>query len=214
MSDDSATAAMQGAESAGRTALLTLDLINDLVHRDGAVAGSAGMVEERQVIDAANRAIAWARREGALVVHVRVVLAGDPFDAPASSPLFGPIVRRGALRLDSWGSEFHAQLDARPGDTVLQKRRVSPFYRTGLRALLQRHGIHRLLVCGVSTGFAVEAAVRDGHDRDLTMVVVTDACAAATPAQHQAALAGPMGRLATLITSHQLDLAPWTSASA
>jgi nicotinamidase-related amidase len=196
------------------SALLTLDLINDLVHRDGAVAGSAALVEERQVIAAANRAIAWTRRQAALIVHVRVVLAGDPYDAPPSSPIFGPILQRRALQANSWGTEFHPQLDVQPGDTVLQKRRVSPFYRTGLRALLQRHGIRRLLVCGVATGFAVEAAVRDGHDRDVAMVVVTDACAAATAAMHEAALAGPMSRLAQLITSHQLDGAPWTSASA
>ena len=201
--------------SPGRTALVTLDLVNDLVHRDGAIAGSASMVQDRRVIEAANRAIAWARREQALIVHVRVVLAGDPFDAPAASPMFGPIIARGALRANQWGTAFHPDLDVRSTDTVLEKRRVSPFYRTGLAGLLHQHAVGRLVVCGVSTGFAVEAAVRDGHDRDFQMVVLTDACAAATAVAQEAALAGPMAHLATLLTVQQLDTAPtWTPDTA
>jgi nicotinamidase-related amidase len=41
------------------------------------------------------------------------------------------------------------------------------------------------VICGVSTAWAIQAAVREGHDRDYSIVLIEDACAAANEEEHQ-----------------------------
>jgi len=60
-----------------------------------------------------------------------------------------------------------------------------------------------VVVCGVSTLWAIQAAVREGHDRDYAMVILEDACAAANEAEHQASLV-QLSRIAVITTTHEL----------
>lgn len=53
-----------------------------------------------------------------------------------------------------------------PEDAVVVKHRISPFYATGLEAVLRAQRVERLVIAGVSSTWAVQAAARDAHDRD------------------------------------------------
>ncbi len=172
-----------------RTALIVIDLINDIVHPDGAFAASAAEVVARGVIAHANTLAARARLAGAPVVLVRVGFAQGYPDHPDHSPLFGPARQRGALLLGGWGTEFHPDLAVDPADTVIVKPRVSAFHATPLADLLAEWGVERLVICGVSTEMGVLTTARDAHDRDFRVVIAADACASASPALHDAALA-------------------------
>ena len=114
--------------------------------------------------------------------------AGYP-ELPAYAPLLGRARELGALRLGQWGTEFHADLAVQPGDPVLVKHRLSPFHGTALATLLRAAGIERLLLGGVSTAWALQAAAREAHDRDFQVVLVEDACAAASPQEHEQSIA-------------------------
>ena len=68
------------------------------------------------------------------------------------------------------------------------KPRVSAFYGTDLEPLLRANKVERLALAGVSTAWAVQATARDAHDRDYQVVIVEDACAAASEEEHQASM--------------------------
>jgi nicotinamidase-related amidase len=59
------------------------------------------------------------------------------------------------------------------------------------------------VIVGVSTPWAVQATARDAHDRDYQVVVVEDASAAATKADHAASIA-LLRRIARVVAVEQL----------
>ena len=61
-----------------------------------------------------------------------------------------------------------------------------------------------MVVGGVSTAWAVQAAARDAHDRDYQVVVVEDLCSAATEAEHEASME-VLRRIATVVTARELE---------
>ena len=104
------------------------------------------------------------------------------------SPFFGNANKAGALELGTQGTEFHPDLEADLADVVVIKPRVSAFYCTDLEPLLRANKVERLALAGVSTAWAVQATARDAHDRDYQVVIVEDACAAASEEEHQASM--------------------------
>ena len=170
------------------TALITLDYIIDIMHPDGKIARAAKQAAERNIIKKANRALEIGRSKGWLVVHVKVGFSSNYAGHPKGSPLFGRAHESGALDLDGPGTDFHPDLDVQPGDLILIKPRVSAFYATGLEAALRANAIDQLVLIGVSSTWAVQSTAREAHDRDYTVVVAEDACAAASEHEHQEAM--------------------------
>jgi len=191
------------AMSGLRTLFLTVDFINDIVHRDGRIPTCHNMVSERGVIARSNQALAWAREQGYLVAHVKVGFPPSYANCPAHSPIFGKAPQAGALDLEGWGTRFHADLAVRDDEPVIVKPRVSAFYNTGLEALLRANRVERLILAGVSTCHAIELSAREAHDRDYRVVVLRDCCASASEAQHERTLQGGLGRVAEILTLEQ-----------
>jgi nicotinamidase-related amidase len=176
------------------TAFIGLDYIHDIMVAGGKVARCAEHASQRGVIAAANRAIAESRRRGWLVAQVKVGFAPSYVEQPKDSPLFGRAHEFGALDLSGPGTDFHPELDVRPEDAIVIKPRVSAFYATSLEAVLRAHRIERLILAGVSSTWAVQAAARDAHDRDYQVLVLEggQVVQQGTPAQ----LAAQPGRYA------------------
>lgn len=185
------------------TALVLIDLINDIAHSDGAIPTCAAEVERRRVVPAANEALGWARRQGWPTIQVKVEFSAGYPELPAHAPIFGRARQAGALRLGQWGTQFLADLAVGPGDLVLVKHRLSPFHGTALDTVLRARGIERLVLGGVSTAWALQAAAREGHDRDYRIVLLEDACAAATQGEHETAI-DQLSRLATVLSTREL----------
>jgi nicotinamidase-related amidase len=171
------------------TAFLGLDYIVDIMHPSGKIAASAEQAAQRNVVGHANRLLAHARAQGWLSILVKVGFARGYPDHPAGSAMFGRAREFGALEEGSPGMAFHPDLQSELADLVIVKPRVSPFYGTSLDAALRARRIERLVIGGVSSAWAVQAAVRDAHDRDYQVVIVEDACAAASVAEHAESMA-------------------------
>jgi biuret amidohydrolase len=170
------------------TAFIGLDYIVDITHEEGKLAkGSAHVLDETQ-IGRVNQTLALARSKDWLTVLVKVGFAAGYVNQPKNSPFFGGAHTAGALALGTPGTDFHPGIRADLADLVVVKPRVSPFYGTELEAALRARRIERVILGGVSTAWAVQAAARDAHDRDYQVVVVEDLCAAATEAQHESSL--------------------------
>jgi nicotinamidase-related amidase len=169
--------------------LLVMDMINDLVHADGAGAKTyVPRMAERDVLGRTRAVIDRARAAGVLVGYVRVAFAPDYRDCPPNSPVFSRARDNGLFRLGTWGTQVHDAVAPAEGDFDFVKPRVSPFYGTALEPALRARGIGRLFLCGVSTNGVVHTGAREAHDRDYETVVLEDCCAGATVEEHTDAL--------------------------
>jgi nicotinamidase-related amidase len=137
------------------------------------------------------------------VFHIRIGFSSDYKEHPENSPLFGAAKVAGALQLGSWGTEFHPKAGPVEGEAVITKHRVSAFFSTPLDLLLRTHGVRELLVCGVATDLAVQAAARDAHDRDYAVTVIADCCAAAADEDHEQSLK-TIAKFAKIFSSHDV----------
>ncbi len=190
---------------------LVLDMENDLVHADGPNGnGPFGQqVKARDVIAKTALALEKARKAEIKVGYVRVGFSADYRECPLNSPIFSAARKNGLFILDKWGTEVHPRIAPQPTDFQIVKHRVSPFYATNLEAILRANYITRIYCSGISTNAVVQAAVREGHDRDYEMVVVEDCCCASSEEEHQNAIMS-LKRFCTVVTSENVQFASRT----
>ena len=88
--------------------------------------------------------------------------------------------------LELWGTHGIAgspdaqtspQLGLAEGDFVVEKRRYSGFFQTGLRLLLDELGVTTLICCGMDTNICVKHTVADAYFNNFNIIVVGDATA-------------------------------------
>jgi len=76
------------------------------------------------------------------------------------------------------GAEVIAELQPRPADIVLPKRRFSAFFKTDLDQTLRTMGIDTVAVGGINTHFCVLATAFDAVCHDFFTVILEDLSAA------------------------------------
>jgi nicotinamidase-related amidase len=67
------------------------------------------------------------------------------------------------------------ELDPRPGDHRITKRRRSAFHDTGLDTLLRDLGVTQVVLAGIATSAGVESTARSAADFGYHVVLATDA---------------------------------------
>jgi nicotinamidase-related amidase len=166
-----------------RAGLLLVDLQNDVLHRDGRMAGD---FPDRvgNLLDAVRALVAWAHDQRRPVIWLRLAFRPGHIDAVYDSRSR----REGALLDGDWGAELLAGLGRSDADVVVTKKRPSGFFGTDLALVVRGLGLEQLVVGGVSTNWAVESTVRDGHSHDLRMTVVAEAVGTPFTDLHEASL--------------------------
>ena len=86
------------------------------------------------------------------------------------------------------GTDIAADLDVRPDDYVIRKRRYSCFFGTEFEILLKGIGARTLILVGGHTDVCVHYTFVDAHQHDYFCRVVEDAVAGSSTESHQAAL--------------------------
>lgn len=174
-----------------RTALLIIDVQNDVVHPKGAY-GRAGLTNA-SVSGLPHRlrplADAIRARDGWLVsTHLTLVTGkgGEPFISEHLRRL-RPFLGKGDFQAGTWGHKLAAELE--PVDLSVEKVAYSAFYMTRLEWVLRQASIETLLVGGITTAVSVATTVRDAQIRDFSTVVLEDGCAAFDEEVHRTALA-------------------------
>lgn len=188
-----------------RSIYLVLDMMNDLVHPDGANGqGAYGeQARARQIVANTRRTLDKARAAKVPVGFVRVGFSADYRECPPNSPIFSGARNAGLFKLGTWGTETHPELGQQPQDVDVVKHRVSPFYATSLEAVLRAQGVQRIYCSGISTNAVVQATVREGHDRDYDIVLIEDGCCALSAEEHDSAL-NNLRRFCRVTTSHEV----------
>ncbi|WP_231639170.1 cysteine hydrolase family protein [Sphingomonas profundi] len=182
-----AGAASNGAEAAGaiapardrsggRTALLIVDMINDLDF-----VGSRTMRRDAVRIAAT---IADLRRLAA-ARDVPVVFINDNFGQWHSERT--RLVEH-ARRPGSQGRAIVDQLEPDAEDFFVIKPQFSGFYATNLPVLLPKLGVRRLILTGLATDICVLFTAADAHMRDYDMWVPRDCVAGTNPERDRWAL--------------------------
>jgi nicotinamidase-related amidase len=172
------------------TALLLLDLQNEMVDPKGKVGGGglAKIVEERGVLANAAKALEAARARGMPVVHVRLGFRPDYADVLSVAPRIAKLKENKAVILGTWGTEFPDSIAPRDGELVVTKQCVNPFYNTGLLNWLLAKGVRRIVIGGVATNLVVESTARAADDAGLAITILEDVCASPNAEWHAFAI--------------------------
>lgn len=135
--------------------------------------------EEKSLVTACNTLMETARRVSMSIVVVRTEHQRDRSTWTLS------------MQEDDQGFAFRGDHDSLPlmgldteqaHDVV--KTRDNAFFGTSLKAHLDAHHVHTLLVCGVSTHTCVAATVIDAFAHDFDVILARDAIASHCPELH------------------------------
>jgi len=159
------------------TAMLIIDMQNDVVHPKGgwAEAGSPVHAKKQNTVPHIKAILERARRRRMPVIHVLHAMTPGGRDACTNAPLFRNLVKSGNNAAGSWGAQPYAGLKPKTGDYMVYKQRVSGFQGTDLEIKLKGLGVSRLIVTGAWTNFAVEGTCREGVDLGYEVALVEDA---------------------------------------
>lgn len=172
------------------SALVLLHFQNDIVTEDGAIGrhGNGQRVAESGVLAHASDLLHEARLREVPVVHVGAQVRPDDERVNHASPQQSRALEHGLFRPGSEGSMFHEDVAPLPDEKQVLRPGIGLFAGTDLDEYFDHRRVVHLVLCGVSTRVVVEAAVFDATDRGMAVTVVSDACTAASPAEHDEAL--------------------------
>ena len=177
-----------------RTALLVMDYQHGVLGR---------LPDAEALLTRAQETIELLRSRGVTIGYVRVAFA----DGEKPGGRMGTLITPETLSMfhaDAPGTQIHDRIAPRDGDIVVRKVRVGPFGTTDLHQQLQARGIDTLILAGLSTSGVVLSAVRDGHDRDYRLIVVSDLTADPAPDLHEFLISRIIPRQADVITAADL----------
>jgi ureidoacrylate peracid hydrolase len=185
-----------------KTALVVIDLQNAFM--------LPGMPVEvptaREIVPNVNKLAAATRGVGGMVVWIKMSLEGQ---SEAWRVFFDGDPRRATLSEltpGSRGFELHADLDVRPEDTVLVKKRFSAFIQgsSDIDRHLRQAGIDTVVIVGTLTNVCCESSARDAMMLNYRLVFVADANAALSDAEHNATLTSILRVFGDVATTNEV----------
>jgi ureidoacrylate peracid hydrolase len=173
------------------TALVVVDLQNAFMHDD---IGHAVCPAARDIVPEVNRLAVTVRATGGGVFWIkntydeRAAIEWSNMDAMVT-----PEARRRRAAAMSEGTKGHdlwPDLDVRPDDEIVRKYRFSAFLpgTSELPYRLRARGFDTVLIAGTVTNVCCESSARDAMMSNFKTIMVTDANAAMTKAEHEASL--------------------------
>jgi nicotinamidase/pyrazinamidase len=157
-----------------RPALIVVDMIKGNV---GMHLSERASKEFFKIIPNLQRLLIECRRR-----KIPVIFANDSF--MEGDLLFKGRMKPHAIRGTS-GVEVIDELAPEPSDTVLEKRRMSAFFKTDLDITLRLWNVDTIIVVGISTIGCVYMTAMDGFSYDLKVIMLEDCCATHDPEIHE-----------------------------
>lgn len=149
---------------------------------------------ERTTIPAIRSLLEAFRDAGRPVIHLCTgSLYQDMRDCPARFRDWTRELEIAAGVKDMWwvgnpDYNFREEVAPQNDETIIRKTTQGAFNGSEIDTTLQRMGIRNLVFTGVVTSCCVETTARDAADRGYGCVLVSDACADADEAMHNAAM--------------------------
>ncbi len=175
-----------------KTAVLSMDFQNDIIHPDAALAQAAGfakMVQETGILPRSAKLLDAARQAGMKVIHIVVEFGPDAAPMPKRGAFFRMLGQGGpTLVPGTWGAKIHEEVAPKPGDEVVKKSMISAFVGSNLDEVLKKHGITDIAMIGVATTFVVEGTTWSAVDKGYNCIVIEDCVCAGSKEAHDAAI--------------------------
>jgi ureidoacrylate peracid hydrolase len=176
-----------------RTALVVVDMQNAFMMPG---VGHAVCLGAQEIVPNINRLAAAVRDAGGRIVWIKGVYREETLESwSISYEMSGPAGRDrriAALSPGTKGYELWADLDVLPDDLIVEKTRFSAFIQgsSDIEQVLRENGLDTVLIAGTVTNVCCESTARDAMMRNFKTIMVTDANAALTDEEHNAALSG------------------------
>jgi nicotinamidase-related amidase len=178
-----------------KMALLIIDMLNDFFRQH------AHLAEQRpRLVAAINTLVEAFRQHGQPVLWIRQEFAPDLHDAFLE-------MRKHNLHVTIAGTdgcELLPELDQRPTDKTIVKKRYSAFFGTDLEATLKRVCPDMLVVAGINTHACVRTTVIDAYQRDYEVVVAAECIASNDEAHHEMTTRYLDGAIAQLLPNREI----------
>lgn len=175
-----------------KTALLVMDMQNDIVHERAELAqkmGFAQMVKEGGIIDNIRSLLEGFRAAKMPVVHVVVDFsASKMFQMPHRGYFFQAVGNEPILQKGTWGGAIHEDLTPMADEPIVGKGLFSSFAGTNLHEVLRSRDVTQLVMAGVATDFVVDATSWSASDLGYNVIVISDGCCSNSMAAHEDAL--------------------------
>jgi ureidoacrylate peracid hydrolase len=175
-----------------KTALVVIDLQHAFMNE---AVGHAVVPAARAIVPAVNRLAAAVRAAGGGVFWVRMTHDENCLTAwSVAHDMLTPQMRAkriAALSEGTLGHRLWPELEVRPQDEIVNKYRYSGFLpgTSELPERLRARGFDTVLIAGTATNVCCESSARDAAMLNFRTIMVSDANAALTQAEHEAALA-------------------------
>ena len=173
--------------NAAQTAVIAIDFQRFFID-----AGQPmGNQHARDILDHANRLHAAVRQAGGLVIFTQHSVGPPPGTMSAASVPAAQPSSPYELLPGSDAYDLHPDIVRAAADWCVVKYQSSalhPGAATGLHEHLRARGIDTLIITGLVTNGCCDCTARDAFQYGYTVVVATDATAAMTDAEHNAAL--------------------------
>ena len=173
------------------SALLLIDVVNDMLADDGKNASQLGpMLARLDVKRALQRLLHGARAAGLKVFYVKPGIDEHSF---AGVPALLPSLRRAIDGKIMWkgtyGAEFYPPLRPQVGDLVTtEHRQFNGFMGTNLETLLRENRIEKVILAGLTSHTTVEGTGRHAMENGYHVTFLKDAVADFTEAAHRGAV--------------------------
>lgn len=204
------------------TALVVIDMQNDLCSGDGAFAAQGADVSSYAAITPRiTRLITAAREANVLVIFVKATVRTDHVTQSLSQLFFELRMQRSYAKpqpgpfsfcvAGTWGSEVLSDLGRQETDITIEKYRSSAFIGTSLDLILRSRRITTVVAVGCTTEGCVDSTVRSAGFLDYFPVVVRDCVASDNQALHEAAMLILDAYRAVVVDSDEL-ITEWRDA--
>jgi nicotinamidase-related amidase len=192
-----------------RTALLVIDMQRAFIgtRAQSGIATDYGDLANRHAYDIIpniNRLSRTLRSAGSRVLWCRHTVATDGAGQlptwQVTKPAFNPSLMRGAE-----GHGLHQDLDISPHDVVFDKYRFSCFHNAEIDVdrTLREFAVDTVIITGTLTNCCCECAARDATMRDYKVLFISDATAALTDEEQNAALLNITVAMADVVSTRE-----------
>ena len=178
------------------TAVLVVDMQNDLVSLEGLSARRGGNPSaQREIIPALQNLLRAARKSRTSIVYIQVVTETNFASMHPAWIYRYRVLNWASQSLDervlegTWGADIIGELAPQAGDIIVKKHRESAFVGTELDSVLRSNGVQTVVVVGTATGGCVQSTAQDAQWLDYYTVVVRDCVPGGTHHRNQIGLA-------------------------
>ena len=148
-----------------KTALLILELQNDVISEGGAFASSGAPAHAQKQNLARNvKILPLPCDRSARLWSISITSWNRGSRAGAQCSFVPGSSKEPGSGAGTWAAAPVDGLDPKPGDFVVEKMRMNAFYGTRLDPILRGRGIETLVITGAWSNFSVDHTARHGAD--------------------------------------------------